>query len=158
MNSGSCHWQVSLLYATGFPIPLSPTTCQSSNVALSRYPSARRISLSGSRSRHSLAGSPKLTGRIEFVFLRMDRSPPAAPHLASRRRSCSRLQAGERLPGEDFHLPNQCARRRTSAAACRRVAASRRNAPSFQSAGVVPVDSWYAHVSCQIDIAMSSWL
>jgi hypothetical protein len=50
------------------------------------------------------AGSPSLTGRIEFVILRMDRSPPAAPHPASRRRSCIRLQAGERMPGEDFHL------------------------------------------------------
>lgn len=46
-----------------------------------------------------------MVGRIEFVvILRMDRSPPAAPHLASRRRSCIQLQAGERLPGEDFHL------------------------------------------------------
>jgi len=37
----------------------------------------------------------------------MDRSPPAAPHPASRRRSCSRLQAGERIPEEDFHLSDQ---------------------------------------------------
>jgi hypothetical protein len=44
-------------------------------------------------------------GRIEFVILRTGRSPPAALHPASRRRSCSRLQAGECLPGEDFHLP-----------------------------------------------------
>ena len=35
------------------------------------------------------AGSPTLTGRIEFVILRTDRSPPAAPHHASLRRSCS---------------------------------------------------------------------
>ena len=57
-----------------------------------------------SRLRHWLAGSPHTSGRIEFVILRTDRSPPAAPHPASRRRSCSRLQAGERLPEEDFHL------------------------------------------------------
>lgn len=57
-----------------------------------------------SRLRHWLAGSPHTPGRIEFVILRTDRSPPAAPHPASRRRSCSRLQAGERLPEEDFHL------------------------------------------------------
>ncbi len=31
-------------------------------------------------------------------------SPPAALHPASRRRSCFRLQAGERMPEEDFHL------------------------------------------------------
>jgi hypothetical protein len=43
-------------------------------------------------------------GRIEFVILRTGRSPPAALHLASRRRSCTWLQAGERLPEEDFHL------------------------------------------------------
>ena len=43
-------------------------------------------------------------GRIEFVILRTGRSPPAALHHASLRRSCIRLQAGERLPGEDFHL------------------------------------------------------
>jgi hypothetical protein len=43
-------------------------------------------------------------GRIEFVILRTGRSPPAALHHALLRRSCIRLQAGERLPGEDFHL------------------------------------------------------
>ena len=54
--------------------------------------------------RHWDAGSSPPPGRIEFVILRTDRSPPAAPHPASWRRSCSRLQAGERLPEEDFHL------------------------------------------------------
>jgi hypothetical protein len=43
-------------------------------------------------------------GRIEFVILRTGRSPPAALHHASPRRSGIRLQAGERLPEEDFHL------------------------------------------------------
>ena len=42
--------------------------------------------------------------RIEFVILRTGRSPPAALHHASLRRSCIWLQAGERLPGEDFHF------------------------------------------------------
>jgi hypothetical protein len=56
------------------------------------------------RLRHCYAGSPITPGRIEFVILRTGRSPPAALHLASRRRSCSRLQAGERMPEEDFHL------------------------------------------------------
>ena len=78
---------------------------QTLDIAFARYPSARRVSRFR-RFRFCLtaAGSPMQTGRIEFVILRMDRSPPAAPHLASRRRSRSRLQAGERLPGKDFHL------------------------------------------------------
>ncbi|HEX7294902.1 MAG TPA: hypothetical protein VF251_04055, partial [Pyrinomonadaceae bacterium] len=37
-------------------------------------------------------------------ILRTGRSPPAALHHASLRRSGIRLQAGERLPGEDLHL------------------------------------------------------
>jgi hypothetical protein len=49
------------------------------------------------------------TGRIAFVILRTELSPPAASHPASRRRSCSRLRAGERLPGRDFH-PSRCVR------------------------------------------------
>lgn len=102
----SCRVQVSLLHATDLPIPPSPTTAPPSDVAFARYPSAHRIShLRGSRLRHSLAGSPDQNGRIEFVvILRMDRSPPAAPHPASWQRSCSRLQVGERIPEEDFHL------------------------------------------------------
>ena len=51
-----------------------------------------------------MAGSSVAPGRIEFVILRTGRSPPAALHHASLRRSGPRLQAGERLPGEDFHL------------------------------------------------------
>ena len=99
-----CPEQVSLLHAPELPIPPSPTTRQSPVVAFARYPSARRVSRqSGSRFHLCSAGSPVLTGRIEFVILRMDRSPPAAPHPASRRRSCSRLQAGERMPGGDLH-------------------------------------------------------
>ena len=46
-------------------------------------------------------------GRIEFVILRTGRSPPVALHLASLRRSYSRLQTGERLSEEDLHLPNR---------------------------------------------------
>ncbi len=58
----------------------------------------------GSRLRLYEAGSSKTPGRIEFVILRTGGSPPAALHHALLRRSCIRLQAGERLPGEDFHL------------------------------------------------------
>src|SRR5262245_3708944 len=52
------------------------------------------------------AGSSRSAGRITFVILRTDRSPPVAPHLVSRRRSYLWLQAGERLPEEDLHLSN----------------------------------------------------
>jgi hypothetical protein len=51
-----------------------------------------------------MAGSSVAPGRIEFVILRTGCSPPAALHHASLRRSGIWLQAGERLPGEDFHL------------------------------------------------------
>jgi hypothetical protein len=51
-----------------------------------------------------MAGSPIAPGRIEFVILRTGSSPPAALHHASLRRSGIWLQAGERLPEEDFHL------------------------------------------------------
>ena len=100
--------QVSLIHVSDLPIPPSPTTPQALNVDFTRYPSSRRVScLRRSRLHLCLAGSPTLTGRIEFVILRMNRSPPAAPHPASQRRSCSRLQAGERMPEEDFHLSGQ---------------------------------------------------
>ncbi len=45
-----------------------------------------------------------MSGRIEFVILRTGCSPPTASHPVSRRRSCSKLRAGERMPGKDFHL------------------------------------------------------
>lgn len=47
------------------------------------------------------------SGRIAFVILRTGSSPPVAPDPVSRRRPFSWLQAGERMPGEDFHLPGQ---------------------------------------------------
>ena len=114
-----CLVQVSLLNASELPIPPSPTTHQSLDVAFARYPLAHRVSRCiGSRLHHWLAGSPTLAGRIEFVILRMDRSPPVAPHPVSRRRSYSRLQAGERMPEGDFSplcsVLLTCARRRTS--------------------------------------------
>jgi hypothetical protein len=60
----------------------------------------------GSRLRHLAAGSPRTQGRIAFVILRTGRSPPVAPHDASRRRSFLRLQAGERMPEGDSHPPD----------------------------------------------------
>ena len=92
MNAVSVRQQVSLIHVSDLPIPPSPTTPQALDADFSRYPSSRRVSHShGSRLHLSLAGSPTLTGRIEFVILRMDRSPPVAPHPASRRRSYLRL-------------------------------------------------------------------
>ena len=77
--------QVSLIHVSDLPIPPSPTTPQALDTDLPRYPSSRRVScLRRSRLHLFPAGSPTLTGRIEFVILRMDRSPPAAPHPASR--------------------------------------------------------------------------
>ena len=108
MNTVSGNQQVSLIHVSDLPIPPSPTTPQALDADFARYPSSHRVSHScGSRLHLCLAGSPTLTGRIEFVILRMDRSPPVAPHPASRRRSYSWLQAGERIPEEDLHLSNQ---------------------------------------------------
>ena len=93
---------------TGTPIPPSPTTPRPGLSILHATP--HRIPFShgrGSRLHPLPAGSPTLEGRIEFVILQMDRSPPAAPHPASRRRSSSWFQAGERMPGEDLHLSDQ---------------------------------------------------
>jgi len=95
--------QVSQFHVTNLPIPLSPTTCQPpeslshATPQLSRPPF--RVWVSPLVRRLTDTDRPN---RVRF--LRMDRSPPAAPHPASRRRSCIQLQAGERLPGEDFHL------------------------------------------------------
>ena len=100
---------------TAFQTIPSPTTLCAPAVALAPYPSARQVShpgthanlrlpADGSRLRHRIAGSPTTPGRNGFVILRTGRSPPVASHPASRRRSYSRLQAGEGLPGEDLHL------------------------------------------------------
>jgi len=104
MNSVSFSEQVSLIHARclldhSVSNHLAPTVG-----ALSCYPSARPLPVSRFRLRHRYAGSSGIPGRIEFVILRTGPSPPAAPHLASRRRSCSRLQAGEHMPEEDLHL------------------------------------------------------
>jgi hypothetical protein len=53
---------------------------------------------SRSRLRHYHAGSSDAPGRIGFVILRTSRSPPVAPHPASRRRSYIRLRARDAGP------------------------------------------------------------
>ena len=74
-------------------------------VAFTRYPLAQSVPASlRLRFRQFDAGSSLTSGRIEFVILRTGHSPSIAPHLASRRRSYRWVRAGERMPGEDFHL------------------------------------------------------
>ena len=76
-------------------------------IALARYPSALQASQDGSGLRHSLAGSPDSPAESSSHMLRTGRSPPVASHPLSQGRSYFQLQAGERLPEEDFHLSNQ---------------------------------------------------
>ena len=104
MNSGSFSEQVSLIHASrllnhsvsNHPMPL----CRRF-ITLPLSSTAFRFR---SRLRLWLAGSSMASGRIEFVILRTGHSPPVALHHASLRRSYIRLQAGERMPEEDFHL------------------------------------------------------
>jgi hypothetical protein len=104
MNSGSFNKQVSLIHASGLPDHSVSNHQGSRSCRFYTLPLSSRAFRFRSRVRHWLAGSPTAPGRIEFVILRTGRSPPAALHLASRRRSCSWLQVGERFPEEDFHL------------------------------------------------------
>ena len=56
--------------------------------------------------RLSLAGSPRMPGRNEFVSLRTGLSPPVALHPACWRRSYFQL-LGSDNPESDFHTPDQ---------------------------------------------------
>jgi hypothetical protein len=74
-------------------------------IALTRYPSAwEATGASRFGLRLWLAGSPRETAESSSLALRTGGSPRVASHPASRRRGLRRLQAGERLPEEDFHL------------------------------------------------------
>jgi hypothetical protein len=65
-----------------------------------------------------LAGSPIAPGRIEFVILRTGRSPPVAPHPASRRRSYVRLQARRAIDLKRTRtFPTSCPHGRTRSGA-----------------------------------------
>ena len=99
--------QVSLIHASG-PLIIPPPTTLGLPPSLS-HPTPQRVGLP-TRVGPGFATESQarqLSGRIAFVILRTDRSPPGAPHPASRRRSGSRLQAGEGVPEEDFHLSDQ---------------------------------------------------
>ena len=104
MNAGSFSEQASLIHASRLPNHSVSKHQGSRSGRFHTLPLSARAFRFRFRVRHWLAGSPTAPGRIEFVILRTGRSPPAALHHASLRRSCIRLQAGERLPGEDFHL------------------------------------------------------
>ena len=79
-----CGEQVSLIHASGPPIIPSPTTL-GLPPSLS-HPTPQRVGLLTPVSPGFATESQarQLSGRIAFVILRTDRSPPAAPHPASR--------------------------------------------------------------------------
>jgi hypothetical protein len=118
--------QVSLIHAPDLPTIPSPTTCVRS--VSPRHVTCRRIeprllpngsSPNGNSGlRHTLAGSPRSTGRIEFLIVRTSRSPPAAPHPVSPRRSC-RLITSYVNSERTFTSLIVCALRRTSVRASR---------------------------------------
>ena len=96
---------VSCVWTSDHSVSNHPTR---SKIAFARYPSASWTSGSlRSGLRHWLAGSPQGMAESSSLSLRTGRSPPVASHPASRRRSFVRLQAGERLPEQDFHLSDQ---------------------------------------------------
>jgi len=82
--------QASLLTVLGLPTIPSPTTCVRS--VSPRHVTCRRIESrslpKGNPRLHlSVAGSPRFTGRIEFLIVRTGLSPPVTLHPVSRRRS-----------------------------------------------------------------------
>ena len=118
---------ISLLHAHDLPDHSVSNPPGPAAVGFTRYPSpprppaVRRVQASPFGSRLA-----EVSGRIEFVSLRTGRSPPVALHGASRPRSYRRLQAGERLPGGDFHpsgrvrLQAHCHRLLATGASCSR--------------------------------------
>jgi hypothetical protein len=104
MNTNASVEQVSLIHASSLPDHSVSNHLMPLCRRFSTLPFSATAFRFRSRLRRWPVGSPMAPGRIEFVILRTGRSPPAAPHHASLRRSCIQLQAGERLPEEDFHL------------------------------------------------------
>jgi len=114
--------QVSLIHSPDLPTLPSPTTCGCS--VSPRHVTCRRIeprslphgsSPNGNSGlRLSLADSPHPTGRIKFLIVRTSRSPPAAPHPVSPRRSCRLVTSYVDSERTSASLIG-CALRRTSA-------------------------------------------
>jgi len=107
MNSVSVGPQVSLSHVLDLPSPPSPTTLGPSTSISHATPHLVESPAVAGLGFTFPTQAGRLSGRIEFLIVRMKRSPPAAPHPVSRRRSSSWLQAGERMPEEDFHLSDQ---------------------------------------------------
>ena len=107
MNTVSADRQVSLIHVLDLPFPPSPTTLGPSTSISHATPHLVESPAEAGLGFTFPTQAGRLSGRNEFLIVRMERSPPAAPHPALLRRSCSRLQAGERMPEEDFHLSNQ---------------------------------------------------
>src|SRR5208337_4277431 len=114
---------VSLIHAPGLLTIPSPTTCGcclSSGHATHRRIAPRFHPTTGSSPngnsglRLSLADSPHPTGRIKFLIVRTSRSPPAAPHPVSPRRSCRLVTSYVDSERTSASLIG-CALRRTSA-------------------------------------------
>jgi len=119
--------RISLLHVCDLPAVLSPTThdrprslvCFLSEAYRVSWPSMAkntpvpvgRIVIWASPLASRLA---TVTSRIEFVILRTSRSPPVAPHPASRRRSYLQLQCPDRTLAGTCTLPITRAHRRTS--------------------------------------------
>ena len=107
--------QVSSLHGSNLPIVLSPTTPRRSG-CLTCFSHPNSPSGSAGWPSHPLGRVPldvtwasplasrlaATTGRIEFVILRTDRSPPGALHLPSRERSSSRLRSPSPAPTGTF--------------------------------------------------------
>ena len=107
LNACSTCGQVSLIHVTRpsdhsvskhLRVPASPRHVTHRRVGPRLHPHGTPPN-GNSGLRHCYAGSPHHADRIEFRllpcsgdFLRTGRSPPAAPHPVSRRRSCSRLR------------------------------------------------------------------
>jgi hypothetical protein len=108
MNTVSDIQQVSLIHVLDLPSPPSPTTLgPSTSISHATPHLVESPALLAGLGFTFAPQAGRLSGRIEFLIVRMKRSPPAAPHPVSRRRSSSWLQAGERMPEEDFHLSDQ---------------------------------------------------
>jgi hypothetical protein len=115
------HEQVSLIHAHDLPAIPSPTTCGRS--VSPRHVTCRWIEPrplphgttpnGNSGLRLQLADSPHHAGRIEFLYVRTDHSPPAASHPVSPRRSC-RLITSYVNSERTSTSPIVCALRRTS--------------------------------------------
>ena len=117
--------QVSLFTVLKLPIIPSPATCcrPRSLVWFSLRSLPRGTVFKPSTSRKGLVASwaspfsswlATTTGRIEFVILRTDRSPPDALHPASRRRSFVRLQCSNPTLTGTHTPPFQHHHKRTS--------------------------------------------